>query len=589
MKTTLFNIGFILLIIFCSPLFATVYFVDQNHPAANDEGPGSLGKPFKTISRAVKDAKAGDTVLIRSGVYRETVVINTSGTAEKPICFQAAPEAYVVVTGSDLITDWIRETGSENIFSTPWTYQFNTWSKTMAHPEDDYHKMIGRCEQVFADDYALLQVLEPDKLSRGTFYIDLTNSKLYIITRNNSDLTKKVTIVEASTRSVIWESRGEYVHVRGIIFRHAANPAQKWATNFSGANGIVEDCTFEQMNATGAYFEGKYMIVRRCLFQNNGWDGFDAKIEGLLFSECVVRNNNTKGWNRNWGGGGNKIVLSSKVVIEKSMFLDNRGNGLWFDIGNEECEVRNCLFSGNEGAGIFYEISYNLYAHDNVMIGNGWDSGSGAWGANGAISISSSPNCIIERNLMVANREGFQFREQTRTTPRIGDRKQYPVWNHHQIIRNNIIAYNGIQTGAWFAQPDERHWPSSMQKGTAANVQKIENDIAKDYLSKDNLEQPKGLSLEKLSITMENNFYAVTESQKLIQWGSFRSKRMYDTLGDIQKELNLEKGSTVGMFNFSGSVANRDFRVPANSPAVKMNCYPQGEVPGVRLGVLNGM
>ena len=29
-----------------------------------------------------------------------------------------------------------------------------------------------------------------------------------------------------------------------------------------------------------------------------------------------------------------------------------------------------------------------------------------------------------------------------------------------------------------------------------------------------------------------------------------------------------------------------DFRVPSDSPALKMDCYPRGEVPGVKLGVI---
>ena len=107
------------------------------------------------------------------------------------------------------------------------------------------------------------------------------------------------------------------------------------------------------------------------------------------------------------------------MVLEKSIFADNRGSGIWFDIGNENPTVRNCLIANNEDGGIFYEISYGLHAHDNVIVGNGFDSLAGSWGGNGAIALSSSPGCTIERNLMLGNREGFQFREQYRTTPRI--------------------------------------------------------------------------------------------------------------------------------------------------------------------------
>ena len=107
-------------------------------------------------------------------------------------------------------------------------------------------------------------------------------------------------------------------------------------------------------------------------------------------------------------------------MIEASQFVQNRGHGIWFDIGNEDCTVRNCLIADNEDAGIFYEISFGLHAHDNVIIGNGLAGTPGDVGrpASG-ISISSSPGCVVERNLLVGNKEGFNFREADRRTPRI--------------------------------------------------------------------------------------------------------------------------------------------------------------------------
>ena len=43
----------------------------------------------------------------------------------------------------------------------------------------------------------------------------------------------------------------------------------------------------------------------------------------------------------------------------------------------------------------------------------------------------------------------------------------------------------------------------------------------------------------------------------------------------------------VGAFAF-GDYLTRDFRVPAGSPALRMTCYPIGDVAGIRLGLLPG-
>ncbi len=58
-------------------------------------------------------------VVIHSGVYREAVTVEASGTKEKPIRFEAAPGENVVITGADVIRTWKKEPGSGNIFSAP--------------------------------------------------------------------------------------------------------------------------------------------------------------------------------------------------------------------------------------------------------------------------------------------------------------------------------------------------------------------------------------------------------------------------------------------------------------------------------------
>ena len=101
-----------------------------------------------------------------------------------------------------------------------------------------------------------------------------------------------------------------------------------------------------------------------------------------------MRRNNAKEFDRGWEAGGDKVCLSRGVVIEGSRFEDNQGSGIWFDIGNEECTVKNCLIADNDDAGIFYEISYGLHAHDNVIVGNGFADTPGSWGASAGICLS---------------------------------------------------------------------------------------------------------------------------------------------------------------------------------------------------------
>ena len=519
----------------------------------------------RTIGQAVVLAEPGDTVIIHSGIYREAVVIEKSGLSDNPITFQAADGAGVIMTGADRISEWTEVKGDGRIYSTPWPHEFIAWTRQHTHPDDDYHLLIGRCEQVFVNGCALRQVLDRDKLARGTFYVDLDGKCLYIWNYNNQDVSGGKATVEASVRDRILAVKGDHVTVKGIRFRYAANRAQHGAVEFSGNHLTVEDCIFEYTNAGGAAFSGEDVTVRRCTFQHNGQLGFGAvRSHRLRMTGCTVRNNNIKGFDRGWEAGGNKICLARGVVLENSTFVENRGNGIWFDIGNEDCTVRNCLIAFNEDAGIFYEISYGLHAHDNVIVGNGLAGTAGAWGASAGISISSSPDCLVERNLLIGNKEGFNFREQMRSTPRIESRTSEPVWNHDHIIRNNVIALNrDAQTWGWFDIPDNRHWPA---KGADSNAD--------------------GLSLEKLTLTLRDNLYFTGPGDGLFNWGAtWKENKRYQRLEQVQKELGLEQGSKSAEFTVN-DFSSLDFRVPANSPAIEMQCYPQGNVPGVKLGIL---
>ncbi|MHC4118178.1 MAG: right-handed parallel beta-helix repeat-containing protein [Planctomycetota bacterium] len=532
---------------------------------SREELPGiETDAQVRSIGEAVRRLRPGDAALIHGGVYREQVTIDRSGTATRPITIRAATGEFVVVTGADRLTEWRKDNENPGVSWTEWPHEFVSWNEHNTHPSDDYHRVIGRCEQVFVNGYPLHQVLEKRKLSRGTFFVDLAAKRLYVWDLSNRDLNSKRLLVEASARGTIWTCKGANVRTQGLVFRYAANRAQHGAVQFAGDDNDVEDCVFEYTNACGAKFTGKKIKVRDCVFRHNGQLGFSAgRAHGLLMTACKVTNNNTKGFDRGWEAGGNKIALTRGMVIEKSTFADNKGDGIWFDIGNEDCEVRNCLIVGNESAGIFYEISYGLHAHDNVIVGNGFAFSPGDWGANAGISISSSPNCLVERNLLIGNKEGLSLREQKRSTPLI-DGGTKAIWNHHVTVRNNLLAYNrDAQVWGWFDIDDERHWPKSMQK--TAN-------------------RKEGLSLNDLTLKFEGNLYRPGPGQGLFNWGvSWKRHEKYSDLDVVDRQLAFEKGGRVGDIGLK-DFRKLDLRVPAGSLALRMRCYPQGSIPGVRLG-----
>ena len=564
--------------------WAETYEVAQRDANASDEATGTREHPWRTISKAAAVAKAGDTVLIRDGIYREAVVVKSSGTAAAPIIFQTAAGADVRLSGADRLVGWQPAAEGPAIYRVPWPHRFIGWSEHMTHPDDEYHRLIGRCEQVAIDGYLLRQVLSASQLAPGTFFADTSNQVLDVWDAGGRNLNQ--TFVEASVRPEIFRAEGDYVVLRGLHFRYAANMAQHGAVTLAANHDMLEDCVIEAMNSSGATFAGESLVVRRCVFRDNGQLGFGANgAHNLLFTESLVENNNTKAFSRGWEAGGDKLVLCRNAVLERSRFVRNRGCGVWFDIGNENCVVRQCLIADNEDSGIFDEISFGLRAQDNVIVGNGFAETGGAWGAQAGIALSSSPDSVIERNLILGNREGFDFREQTRTTPRIGGKNEEPVWNHDEMIRRNVIAQNrDAQIWGWFDIADGRQWPAKDQKPETTSAGKPA-DLASPYLAKNHDGQPAGLTLEKLRLNFSENIYFADAGQGWFNWGvTWHQHKSYSKLADFQADLGVDKDSRV----FAPAFLNLralDCRLSPEMMAALKACYPAGPIPGVILGV----
>ena len=83
---------------------AAEYHVAKN---GNDSNKGSAQKPFLMIQQAADVAQPGDTITVHEGVYRERVNPPRGGTSdEQRIVYQAAPGEHVIITGSEVVTDW---------------------------------------------------------------------------------------------------------------------------------------------------------------------------------------------------------------------------------------------------------------------------------------------------------------------------------------------------------------------------------------------------------------------------------------------------------------------------------------------------
>ena len=329
----------------------------------------------------------------------------------------------------------------------PWTYRFDT------HPNDAKHRLIGRCEQVIVDGRLLTQVDRLDEMPPGSFFADTDHQILYV--RLASDRDPNQASVEASVRAVCFGpgwggERRDYITVRGLIIRHAANMAQRGALFAQGDHWTIEDCVVEHTNGTGVSFHGDYAALRRVSSRHNGQQGLSGDGRHFVLEEVALEHNNVKGFDKDWEGGGMKIAVARDGVVRRCRAVANNGVGLWFDIDVRNVVVEHCFCSENAGHGIFVEISGGFTIRNNLCIGNGTDD---AWGQAG-IAIGESDHTTIENNTCVLNPTGITLREIGPREFRGIDRERVSYHVHDVTVRRNVCALNRrYQIGLWWDNP----------------------------------------------------------------------------------------------------------------------------------------
>ncbi len=475
-------------------------------PSGDDTSPGTSDKPFKTISRAAQIAGPGDTVLIAPGTYRQWVAVTHSGTPDHPILFQAEKTGSVIISGADVLADWLPVPHHPGWFVTDWPHDFyvganHDGSKIRNHGAP---APIGCAEQVIWNSRPLTQVMQPEELAPGDFFVDWNTHHLTIFLPGGID--PRTTQIEGSTRSHLFSpleqfnklSDIRYITIQGIVFRYAANFAQRGGV-ILGTGWYAQDCIVECNNAGGMLLHGDNITVQRVTCQYNGFTGIGGTGSNLLVEDCTIHDNNRKGFPISWDGGGGKFTHTDHLQVVHHRSYDNTGPGIWLDGTNTNYSIRDSAFIGNhglradwEGIGIFVEIS----------PGPGLISGNMASGNSGSgITLAESQQISVEGNTLVHNGACIELRAME--------------GRGNNRLENLMIANNRF--GAW---------------RNAA----IETSLG--------LWTPDSINSRK--IAADSNIYNPPPQRPLIQWAGHGLA----DLNDVRSFLGFEKSGEVSKFQY---------------------------------------
>ena len=118
---------FALLFLMTTNVLATSYYIAPN---GNDRNNGlTINTPWRTVVKGIRNAKPGDTVYFREGIYRQDLslgvdsraLFSTKATANSRITFKSYPGEMAVITSMQLrdrLQYWKKVAGYKNVYMT---------------------------------------------------------------------------------------------------------------------------------------------------------------------------------------------------------------------------------------------------------------------------------------------------------------------------------------------------------------------------------------------------------------------------------------------------------------------------------------
>jgi len=402
-------------------------------PAGDDDARGDASAPFRTIGRAAKCARPGDTVLVRAGVYRERVTPPRGGEPGKPITYRGEKLGRVIIKGSDIWRpEWTKHNDSvyfgvidEAMFvddvyldspnpfrvemaSTPHGRDGKPERERFGHGDPN---LVYNCGQVFVNGKMSTQVpfLKEVEQQPDTWTFDAESDRIYI---HFGDRTPTEQTVELTTRRRIFAPhvRGlGYIVVEGFVLEHCGNnyPTNFWNTPIwaqAGALGLrgghhwtVRNNMIRYANTvaidagagggsnepapaaeTSRALLGSDNLIEANYLVDNGAAGLiGLGSTRLTIRDNVILRNNTLGFigNKRYEHAGIKCHDMRDGLIERNYIADNTLNdGVWLDNRFPGTRVTRNVIVNNGVRGIFLEMSdYDwdtVRVDHNVVVGN---------------------------------------------------------------------------------------------------------------------------------------------------------------------------------------------------------------------------
>jgi alpha-N-arabinofuranosidase len=335
----------------------------------NDGNDGSKSRMLKTISAAAVLARPGDVITVHEGVYRERVNPPRGGESDaKRIVYQAAPGEKVVITGSEVVKDWVKVRDDTWKVTLPNAFfgKFNPYADLI---HGDWFNPNGRQHHtgaVYVNGDWLIEAPTLDDVLKPAgdtpLWFGQADTENTAIWAQFKGVDPNAQQVEINVRQTVFypEKPGiDYITVRGFTLCRAATP---WAPP-----------TAEQIGLIGTHWSKGWLIENNVISHSkcsgvalgkygDEWDNRAESAEGYVGTiNRALRN----GWNKETIG--HHVVRNNDIShCEQTGVVGSLGCSFSTVTGNSIHDIHvHRLFSGAEMAGIKFhgaidvEISRN--------------------------------------------------------------------------------------------------------------------------------------------------------------------------------------------------------------------------------------
>lgn len=378
MKATTIIVLCLLLVTF--EAFSKDYHVSKK---GNDFNPGTISKPFFTISAAAKIALPSDVITVHEGTYREWIDPAYGGTNDfKRIVYQAAIGEKVIIKGSEIIKNWEKLDDGIWKITIPNSFfgKYNPYHEII---KGDWYKDLGRVHhtgEVYLNGKSMYEIDSLEKIKNPKSLSDAVDDKgstyqwycentleSTTIWANFHDFDPNQEMIEINVRQACFFPKRtgiNYITVKGFTMSQAATqwaPPTAEQIGLIGPNWskgwIIEDNVISDSKCSGI------SLGKESSTGQNQWTELKVK-HGTQREREVIFNALSIGWSKE--NIGSHIVRNNLIFNCEQTGICGHLGAVFSSIYNNHIYNINVKrqFSGAEIAGI------KLHAAIDVLIKN---------------------------------------------------------------------------------------------------------------------------------------------------------------------------------------------------------------------------